>query len=395
MSGDLYAGREQTLVKHFILRKYLERFAHIIGFHWCTITYVDCFSGPWKAQSEELKDTSFSIALEELRKAQTTHKGRGKSIRLRCMFLEKDPGAYSKLKEFAGKVADIEVQTRNGELASSIPEVLAFVQQGGPSSFPFIFIDPTGWTGFEMQLIAPLLRLRPGEVLINFMTDYIRRFIDHPEQATRDQFADLFGTADVEAHIKGLVDPREREDALLRAYAESVKRTGSFDFSCAAIILYPEIDRSYFHLIYATRSRKGVQVFKEVEKQAMAVMDQTRAEAKQRKRVMKTKQPELFGGALMPHSRPVDQLRNYYLQQARAKALELMQQRGRVPYEDVLDLALSYPLVWESDLKSWISNWKGEGLQIEGLKPRQRVPKLGANNILVWQSRGREGGRGE
>lgn len=55
---DLYAGREQTLVKHLILGKYLERFAHIIGSHWNSITYVDCFSGPWNVKSDNLSDSS-------------------------------------------------------------------------------------------------------------------------------------------------------------------------------------------------------------------------------------------------------------------------------------------------------------------------------------------------
>jgi len=32
--ANLYEGREQTLVKHLILSKYLERFAIIIGFNW-------------------------------------------------------------------------------------------------------------------------------------------------------------------------------------------------------------------------------------------------------------------------------------------------------------------------------------------------------------------------
>ena len=85
--ADLYAGREQTLVKHLILGKYLERFAIIIGFSWSSITYVDCFSGPWKSRSEELKDTSFSIALAELRKARETHRASGSDLRLRCFFL--------------------------------------------------------------------------------------------------------------------------------------------------------------------------------------------------------------------------------------------------------------------------------------------------------------------
>src|SRR5262249_20449761 len=140
---ELYEGREQTLIKHFILRRYLERFAHIIGFEWDTITYVDCFSGPWKSQSQELKDTSFAIALEELRKARVTHATRGKSLNLRCLFLEKNPASYARLKEFADKVADVAVETRNCELASAIDEVITFVRQGGSSSFPFIFIDPT------------------------------------------------------------------------------------------------------------------------------------------------------------------------------------------------------------------------------------------------------------
>jgi hypothetical protein len=54
-NDDLYIGREQTLVKHIILKHYLERFAIIVGWHWDTLTYVDCFSGPWNVQSDDLK----------------------------------------------------------------------------------------------------------------------------------------------------------------------------------------------------------------------------------------------------------------------------------------------------------------------------------------------------
>ena len=39
-NGGLYAGREQTLVKHLILQKYLERFAYIVGSHLDVLTYV-------------------------------------------------------------------------------------------------------------------------------------------------------------------------------------------------------------------------------------------------------------------------------------------------------------------------------------------------------------------
>jgi hypothetical protein len=237
-----------------------------------------------------------------------------------------------------------------------------------------------------MELIAPLLRQRPGEVLINFMTEYIRRFIDHPDQQTQTSFASLFGSGDYRDRLQGLANHQDREEACFRAYADNVRETGDFKYTCAAIVLHPEIDRSYFHLIYATRDRKGVEVFKDVEKRATVVMEQTRAEAKQRKRVKKSGQPELFPAEEMPHSRPIDSLRARYLAQSMHKVLDLLHAESRVAYERVWDLALSYPLVWESDLKHWIEVKRGEHLlRVDGMQPRQRVPRLEENNFLVWE----------
>ncbi len=112
-NDDLYIGREQTLVKHIILKHYLERFAIIVGSHWDTLTYVDCFSGPWNVQSNDFKDSSFAIAIEQLRKARDVHKKRtGNSLKLRCFFLEKTPSAYTKLKQFADKINDVIIETK-------------------------------------------------------------------------------------------------------------------------------------------------------------------------------------------------------------------------------------------------------------------------------------------
>lgn len=356
--SELYRGREQTLVKHFILRKYLERFALIVGSFADSITYIDCFSGPWNVRSNDLKDSSFAIALEELRNARHVLSERGKALKIRCMFLEKASAPYARLEAFAAQVNDAEVKTENQELAGSIDSILSFIKGGGRRTFPFVFIDPTAWTGFEMSLTAPLLKQQPGEVLINFMTDYIRRFIDHPDQQTREQFVALLGSDKVRDELLALADPQDREDALFRAYAERVRQTGGFSHTCVAIVLYPEIDRRYFHLIYATRNRRGVEVFKDAEQRAMEIQDQTRAEAKQRKRVKKTLQREFFGAEEMVHSRPIDMLRTRYLDHARKRVLEQFQANQRVPYEQALDAALAFPLVWQQDLKEWISEWQ-------------------------------------
>lgn len=149
-NGDLYTGREQTFVKHFILRNYLERFAIIVGSRWDTLTYVDCFSGPWKVKSEKFEDSSFAIAIEQLRKARDVHKKRPeKTLKLRCFFLEKTPSAYAKLKQFADKIDDVVIETKNKKLENAIQDILKFAQDGGSTSFPFIFIDPKGCLGLQ------------------------------------------------------------------------------------------------------------------------------------------------------------------------------------------------------------------------------------------------------
>ncbi len=385
-NGELYAGREQTLVKHFILQKYLERFAYIVGSHWDVLTYVDCFSGPWNARSEKFEDSSFAIALKELRNARDTlAKQRGRNVQLRCFFLEKNRAAYAKLKEFADGVKDATIETRNATLEESIPDISDFVRRGGAKAFPFVFIDPTGWTGFEMETIAPLLRLNPGEVLINFMTGHIRRFLDSPQEETQDSFKRLFGSGAFRAKVQGLAQ-LEREDAAVEEYARNAKSVGGFSFGCNAIVLHPEMDRTHFNLIYLTRNLKGIEVFKDAEKKAMEVQEAARAEAQQRKRVASKGQSELFSSKELHDSTHYESLRERYLAKARGLVLQALESKRRLLYDDAWTLALSEPMSWESDLKQWIEEWKSEGrLEVVGMQPRQRVPHRGEGNHLVWK----------
>ncbi len=385
-NAELYTGREQTLVKHFILRKYLERFAYIVGSHWDVLTYVDCFSGPWNARSENFEDSSFAIALKELRNARDTlAKQWGRSVQLRCFFLEKHGAAHAKLKEFADSVTDAQIETKNATLEVSIPDILAFVRGGGSKAFPFLFIDPKGWTGFEMETITPLLRLNPGEVLMNFLTGHIRRFLHSPQEKTQESFRRLFGSSSFRAKVQGLAQ-LEREDAAVEEYTRNAKSVGSFNFGCNAIVLHPEIDRTHFNLIYLTRNLKGIEAFKDAEKKAMAVQEAARAEAQQCKRVASKGQSELFGSKELRDSTHYESLRERYPARARGLVLQALESQGRLLYDDAWMLALSVPLSWESDLKHWIEAWKAEGrLKIVGMQPRQRVPRRSEENYLVWK----------
>lgn len=371
--SELYQGREQTLVKHYILGKYLERFAHIIGSRWDTINYVDCFAGPWNVKSDKFEDSSFYIALRELRKARDTHLARGRNLRLRCFFLEKDPKAYQALKRFADGVKEAEIQTQNIELESAVNDIVRFASVQRDQAFTFTFIDPSGWSGFAMSKIAPLLKIEPGEVLINFMTEHIRRFLDSPHQQTQQSFEDLFGSGDYRKRLAGL-SQQEREDEAIALYSENVRRVGNFPYVSAAVVLHRQTDRKYFHLIYATRNPRGIEVFKQAEKSAMAVMEQARAAAQTRKRERATGQMELpMPGGLGTVGEYYKSLRSRYLTRSKAALQVFLRSQRRVPYDDAWAKALSFPLVWESDLKNWIRDWCKDMLSIQVMSKGQRV----------------------
>lgn len=385
-STDLYVGREQTYVKHFVLDSYLERFAHIVGAFWDTITYVDCFSGPWNAQSNQLDDSSFSIALKQLRKAKADLADHGRSVSLRCFFLEKDEAAYERLKNFADETKDAEVKTCNATLEESVDDISKFVASGGPSSFSFILVDPTGWAGLAMDLIKPLLCFKRGEALLTFMTNHILRFAEDERPGIRNSFDRLFGSIDYRSRITGL-SGLDREDELVCCFADAIKLTGSFDHVCTTIVLNPERDRTHFHLIYATRSLKGVEVFKQAEKRAMAVMEKARGEARQRRRVIKSGQEELFTSEELHDPSHYDSLRQRHLVAGKSCLNDMLRSQRRVSFDDAWAIVLSRPLVWDSDVKEWIKDWRKQGvLAVEGLKSGERVPKLGKSHFLIWNA---------
>ena len=66
-----YKGREQAYVKHSLLEVYLPELAYRVGKKWDSLVYVDGFAGPWKTHDPGHADSSFSIAIDALRRSQT------------------------------------------------------------------------------------------------------------------------------------------------------------------------------------------------------------------------------------------------------------------------------------------------------------------------------------
>lgn len=364
-----YDGREQSYVKHYVLQQYLARFARIIGTRWSSITYIDSFAGPWKNRHPDLLDTSFAIATDRLREARDwVDKTLNRRLQIRCLFLEKTKASFVRLDTYARALTDIEAEALNEPFESAVPRVLEFINRSN-ETFTFLFIDPTGWTEFSLDVIAPLLRRQPNEILINFMTGHIRRFLE--SETSQASFVRLFGR-DIRAKLEGL-DGDAREEKALGEYMRSLKRAGKYLYVGSAIVLKPEIDTPQFHLIYATRHNKGVAVFKDVEQKMLPVAADARGVAKERRRLAETGQ-----ASFLPPRDPsttIEVRRARYREMAREKVRDKLMRARRLRYEVLWRMALAFPLVWTSDVRSWIDEWKRAGeIAIPTQTGRRRVP---------------------
>jgi three-Cys-motif partner protein len=373
---EYYRGREQTYLKHFFLERYLERVAYNIGSFHNDFVYVDGFSGPWKSGDEALDDTSFMIAIQKLREVREGLAKVGRTPKIRCLFIEKDPGSYRALETAVRHVTDIQIETLNGEFEHSIAQVLKFVGK----AFSLVFIDPTGWTGFGLKQITPILQHRPGEVLVNFMFDHINRFLDDPRPDIAASFAELFGGPGWETAVRSAV---RREDAIVELYRERMRAAGGFAHVTSTRILKPTHDRSYFYLVYGTRHFKGLVEFREVERKAVDEQERVRFAAKQESRESRTGQTELFSAddvATVPASFEVE--RSVQRDLAVERLRGLLRRQPKVRYEDSLATLLELPLVWEADVKRIILDLRGAGeLDVVGLNPPERTPKK--RHVLV------------
>ena len=229
MTESGYQDREQSELKHYAIKLYLEAAARIVGSAW-DVKYVDCCAGPWNSTKSDYSDTSFGIAFEVLRRVGKELSGRNRSHKIACLFIEKEKAPFDALDVFAKAKdsPDIHVVAKNWDFAERIDDIVRYCSS--PRTFSFILIDPTGWKLAGISQISPLLKLKPGEVVINLMSSFITRFVN--DSAT--DLSDLLGEDFPEFRS---FSGTELEFAVVRKYCDLIKREGGFKYVCALACL--------------------------------------------------------------------------------------------------------------------------------------------------------------
>jgi three-Cys-motif partner protein len=375
-----YAGREQSYVKHVLLESYLEKLVHKIASRYDHVAYVDGFAGPWLSANEKFEDTSFGIALNALRSAKATWKQYGRDVKMSAFLVERDKTAYSRLAHVSAQYPDVTIKTHCADFLSVVPTILGEIPL---NAFAFFLIDPKGWR-VPLKILAPLLARLNSEVIFNFMFDFINRAasINEPKVvAGLDELIPLGSWRAALAqgeHTVGL-SPEERNEILVNAFSDNLRQIGNYGYVAETAVLRPTKDRPLYSLLYCTRSKTGIEVFRECQIGALKAQSRTRASVKIGHSETITGQGEIFQS--LHEMAPDDLLR--YLQSERESAtrkiLELTPpQPNTVIYDQLWPQILGRSVVTKVDVNKIVARLRTENkLLIPDWEKRRRVPQDG------------------
>lgn len=148
----------------------------------------------------------------------------------------------------------------------------------------------------------------------------------------------------------------------------------------------PDKDSFHFHMIYATRHDRGVEVFKETEKSVIPFMHDTRAQAQQRRTLEQSGQTSMFRAEATYREKRFTrfQLRNVELAKAHLK--KQLESSHEILFDDAWATVMQYSAVSLADLHDWLREWEAAGLlEITNKIPRQRWPHRKQNQYLRWR----------
>lgn len=368
-----YKGREQSYIKHLLLKTYLEKLFMIIGQHQSTISYVDCFAGPWEEQSEDLSDTSIAISLQIMKKCRDgLKKAFNRDVRFRAFFIELNPKSFKKLTAYleANKFEGIEIVAQEGDFLNLRD---AIVKWAG-SSFSFFFIDPLGWEDIQISHLKPLLQRQNSEYLINFMYDFVSRFCEKSDLA--DKIVGMFGS---QPNVSDL-DSKEREELLLSLYCSNARAIAGADSYFGRVnVLDPCADRTKYHLIYISRHPLGLVKFIDSSEMVEGIQRNVRKQAKQDKKIERSGQGEFFDtDQVEPHDQK-SEMRDFETIAA-AKAYWLRRLSKEERRYQVVDLArmLDETGWFIGDFQSAFKDLEKEG-RVKNLDATRMRPKNAVN----------------
>lgn len=372
---DSYDGREQALIKHELLRSYLQQLFRIIGMsagrnRRIDLCYVDCFAGPWGDDSEDMEGTSIAISLRTLDACHQTLASHGIDANIRALYIEKDPPAFARLDTYlhGNTPRGICSECWKGDFVDLRDKLLQWATR---DAFVFFFIDPKGWKEVGIKILRRLLQRPRSEFLINFMYDFVNRTMSMGDW--QQEMAELLGET---INLDGMC-PKEREQLILRTYRENLKRCLPVPKpeyrprSAYVRVLDPTKERPKYHLVYVTSHPQGIVEFMTISEQVDLVQKKVRALKKGVERERRTGTPDMFGAETFVdqsagHVSPED-VDRFWLDYLKSGIRRI----GRNEFADILEETDWFPRDLQASLVRLIKRGLVSNLDAVGRRPKK------------------------
>jgi len=244
---------EQTRMKHKVLVEYFDIWATKLGkYH--SISFFDCHGGCGAYWIDGSPFWGSSLLIAE--KGEILYKRLNRDIRtLKIYVTESDQDNCENLAKVMNFRDDLMCKSRISKITFEDMiknEECRRIYSQTPSLF---FIDPFGYC-LDYSVLVQIMRYPKNELLINFMFDYINRFISLPDQAAN--FNALFGCEDWKEAI--LLSGFEREKKLVEVFKKQLKRIAKHVF--AYKLSFYDKERTYYYIFHATDNLDGCAIMK-------------------------------------------------------------------------------------------------------------------------------------
>lgn len=252
-----------TKAKHDLIEKYLGGWFPILGRHNGRIVFFDGFAGPGAYERGEMG--SPLIAIETL----LDHSSFARFGDTEFVFLFCEPmhdraealrGRLTKFAEARGGLPEnIKWRIDEHTFAQAAMTMTNYLEEQKSRLAPtFAFIDPFGFSGVPLELIASLLNFEKCEVFFNFMFDFVNRFVTQNQVGSH--LKAIFGTDEYKQATR-YTSPDDRRNFLLDLYARQLREVAGFPY-VLRFDMYNRGGHNTYNLFYGTRNVTGVRVMK-------------------------------------------------------------------------------------------------------------------------------------
>lgn len=258
---------EHTEAKHDILGNYLNAWFPILSSTNGRVLVLDGFAG--RGRYNDGSPGSPIIALERLLKHSFWPRMSHREFVF--LFIEHDADNVASLHQALADYraaweaengpwpANVKYEVREGTFADNAAEICDYLEQQKSRLAPtFAFIDPFGWTGMPMELVARLLNHPSCEVFINFMVGFINRFVTHPHQG--QNMNELFGL-DVDQILADYTGG-DRVEHLRDVYIQQLMTVAGFPY-VRWFAMRNHTGNIGYYLLHGTREALGVEKMKD------------------------------------------------------------------------------------------------------------------------------------